>query len=100
MGAAGPDLLGQVRVHQGNWAKGDIPVIPAGYPFRQEDVKLTVKSVYPNSILLDTLIIPRNDARAKTFDLSLKAHGSGANRGWLVDYWMTNHDNGVPGPPK
>jgi len=82
------------------WAKGDIPVVPAGYPFRREDVTLSVKGVYPDSILLDVLIIPRNDARAKTFDLSLKAHGSGTNGGWLVDYWMTNYDQGVYTPPK
>lgn len=95
-----PTYSGKSDFTKATWAKGNIPVIPAGYPFKQEDVTLTVKGVYPDSILLDTLIIPRNDARAKTFDLSLKAHGSGANRGWLVDYWMTNHDNGVPGPPK
>ncbi len=89
-----PTYSGKSEFTKATWAKGDIPVIPAGYPFRQEDVKLSVKGVYPDSILLDALIIPRNDARAKTFDLSLKAQRSGANSGWLVDYWMTNYDGG------
>jgi hypothetical protein len=95
-----PTYEGKSEFTKATWAKGDIPVIPTGYPFRQEDVTLTVKDVYPRSIMLEALIIPRNNARATTFDLSLKAHGSDANRGWLVDYWMTGHDNGVPGSPK
>ena len=95
-----PTYSGKSEYTKATWAKGDIPVVPTGYPFRQEDVKLSVKGVYPDSILLDALIIPRNHARAKTFDLSLKAHGSGANRGWLVDYWMTNYEAGRKQPPK
>ena len=95
-----PTYSGKSEYTKADWSKGNIPVIPAGYPFRQEDVKLSVKGVFPGSILLDVLIIPRNEARAKTFDLSLKARRSGANRGWLVDYWMTNYDAGVYTAPK
>lgn len=84
------------------WATGDIPVIPAGYSFRKDDVKLSVAGVYGNQLVLEVVIIPaeKNAARAKGFDLSLTAHGTGANRRWLVDYWMTNYDGGRRMEPK
>ena len=76
-----PTYSSKSEYTKATWAKGDIPVVPTGYPFQQEDVKLSVKGVYPDSILLEALIIPRNNARARTFDLSLKAHGSSAQQG-------------------
>jgi hypothetical protein len=84
------------------WARGDIPVIPAGYAFREDDVKLSVAGVYGNQLVLEAVIIPaeKNAARAKGFDLSLTAHGTGANRRWLVDYWMTNYEGGRRTQPK
>jgi hypothetical protein len=89
-----PGYDGKSEYTKTTWAKGDIPVVPAGYPFRADGVKLSVKAVYPGSLLLTVLVLPSNSARAKTFDLSLKRHGSGARARWLVDYWMTDYKAG------
>lgn len=84
-------------------AKGEgLPLVPAGYAFDKDGVKITVNRVFPNSLDLTVVIIPndRKNQRAKGFDLSLVRHGSGDRTRWLVDYWMTNYVSPVRGEPK
>ena len=84
-------------------SKGEgLPLVPAGYAFERKDVSMRVKGVYPGSMDLTVVIIPtdKTNFRARSFDLSLKRHGSGDNPRWLVDYWMTDYDAPVRGEPK
>ena len=91
-----PTYWGKSDFTKATWAKGDIPVIPAGYPFEQEDVKLTVKGVYPGQHAARDSHHSAERREGKDFRSQPQGHGSGANRAWLVDYWITNHDNGMP----
>lgn len=99
-GLLDPTYPGKSDFTKAAWAKGDIPVIPTGYPFRAQDVNYSVDSVYSDSVLLEVLIIPTNTARAQRFELSVKRHGSGASERWLVDYWMTRYVPGVLANPE
>ena len=84
-------------------SKGEgLPLVPTGYAFERKDVTMTVKGVYPGSMDLTVVIVPtdKKNFRARSFDLSLKRHGSGDNPRWLVDYWMTDYQAGKPAAPK
>ena len=96
-----PTYPGKSEYTKASWSKADgLPVVPTGYPFRPQDVKMEVKSVYPGGIDLETTIIPSNTARVQTFQMSLKDHGADAKRRWLVDYWMTAYKPGFRAEPK
>ena len=94
-----PEFPGKSEFTKATWAKGNIPVVPTGYPFRPQDVRYSVESVFPGTVVLDVIIIPTNDARTQRFTLSVKQHGSGASERWLVDYWMTRYVPGVKALP-
>ena len=96
-----PTYPGKSEYTKASWSKADgLPVVPTGYPFKPQDVRLSVKKEYPGGIDLEAVIIPRSTARVQTFDMSLKDHGAGANRRWLVDYWMTAYTPGFRAEPK
>ncbi len=95
-----PTFPGKSDYTKATWAKGDIPVIPTGYPFDPSDVRYSVEAVYPGTVELDVIIIPRNKARTQRFKLSVKQHGSGADERWLVDYWFTRYVPGVLANPE
>jgi hypothetical protein len=99
-GLLDPTFPGKSEFTKATWAKGDIPVVPAGYPFLKKDVRYSVEEVYPGTVVLDVVIIPRNDARTQRFQLSVKQNGSGASERWLVDYWMTRYVPGVLANPE
>jgi hypothetical protein len=96
-----PTYPGKSEYTKASWSKADgLPVVPTGYPFRPQDVRLSVKAVYPGGIDLEAVIIPTNTARVQTFVMSLKDHGEGAKRRWLIDYWMTAYKPGFRDEPK
>jgi hypothetical protein len=96
-----PTYPGKSEYTKASWSKADgLPVVPTGYPFKPEDIRLAVKAVYPGSVLLEATIIPRSTARVQTFEMSLKDHGPGAKRRWLIDYWMTAYKAGFRDEPK
>ena len=97
-----PTYPGKSDFTKASWskAKDGLPVVPTGYPFKPQDIRLSVKDVYPGGVDLEAVIIPRNTARAQTFDMSLKDHGAGAKPRWLVDYWMTAYTPGFRAEPK
>jgi hypothetical protein len=100
-----PTYPGKSDYTKASWTKAGVtdeglPVVPTGYPFKPQDVRLSVKNVYPGGVDLEAIIIPRNTARVQTFDMSLKDHGAGAKRRWLVDYWMTAYTPGFRAEPK
>lgn len=97
-----PTFPGKSDFTKASWAKakGDLPVVPTGYPFEASDVRYSVEQVFPGTVVLDVVIIPRNDARTQRFQLSLKRNGSGASERWLVDYWMTRYVPGVLANPE
>ena len=70
------------------WIKGDIPVVP--YPSKAIDKGIfKVDYAYPNEILLQVALLPKEGARIKPqiFLIGLKAQGKGKKKRWLVDYW-------------
>ena len=96
-----PTYPGKSEYTKASWSKADaLTVVPTGYPFRPQDVKLSVKNVYPGGIDLEATIIPTSTARPQTFQMSLKDHGQGAKPRWLVDYWMTAYKPGIRANPK
>lgn len=95
-----PTFPGKSDFTKASWAKGEIPVIPTGYPFKASDVRYSVEAVYPDTVELDVVIIPRNKARTQRFKLSVRRNGSGAGERWLVDYWMTRYVPGVLANPE
>ena len=96
-----PTYPGKSEYTKASWSKADgLPVVPTGYPFKPQDVRLSVKHVYAGGIDLEATIIPRNTARVQTFDMSLKDHGAGAKPRWLIDYWMTAYTPGFRSEPK
>jgi hypothetical protein len=95
-----PTFPSKSEFTRATWAKGDIPVVPTGYPFKAEGVRYSVEAVFPGTVVLDVVIIPTNKARTQRFQLSVKRHGSGAGERWLVDYWMTRYVPGVLANPQ
>jgi hypothetical protein len=96
-----PTYPGKSEYTRASWSKADgLPVVPTGYPFKPQDIRLSVKDVYPGGIDLEAVIIPRNTARVQTFNMSLKDHGANAKQRWLVDYWMTAYKPGFRAEPK
>ena len=100
-----PTYPGKSEYTKASWSKAEatgegLPVVPTGYPFRPQDVRLSVKNTYPGGIDLEATIIPTSTARVQTFLMSLKDHGENAKRRWLVDYWMTAYKPGFRAEPK
>lgn len=100
-----PTYPGKSEYTKASWSKAEasgegLPVVPTGYPFRPQDVRLSVKNTYPGGIDLEATIIPTSTARVQTFLMSLKDHGADAKRRWLVDYWMTAYKPGFRAEPK
>ncbi len=100
-----PTYPGKSEYTKASWSKAEVsgeglPVVPTGYPFRPQDVRLSVKNTYPGGIDLEATIIPTSTARVQTFMMSLKDHGANAKKRWLVDYWMTAYKPGFRAEPK
>ena len=58
-----------------------------------------MKDVYSGSILLDGRHHSEQRRKGKV-DVSIiepEGAGAGRERGWLVDYWMTNYKTALPG---
>ena len=79
------------------WASGDIPVVPASFPIKKSDIRLSVAEVSARGgeLLLDVVLGPERQ-RPEVFELGLRRHGKGADRRWLVDYWMTRYQHSHP----
>ena len=82
------------------WKKGEIPIVP--YPLEGlEQARFTVDESYEDQVLLQVALIPKPGVKvdAAVFFIGLKASGKGANKRWLVDYWMPRWSPPVPDNP-
>ena len=82
------------------WKTGNIPVVP--YPVGDmSETTMFVEEAYTGSLLLQVALMPAKDAqiRPAMFQLGLRAVGSGADRHWLVDYWMPRWSPPIPATP-
>jgi hypothetical protein len=81
---AGPDL--RAGISPDEWARGDeIPVIP--YP--AVEARVRVDYSFRNELGLKMLLVPSSTSNLDpmTFNMDMKALGSGARRHWLVNGW-------------
>jgi hypothetical protein len=80
------------------WSTADsLPVVP--YPIAGIDkVSYSLDYATDHEIMLDVGVSakPEMKLRAVTFMLALAPVGSGANKRWLVDYWMPRYTPPVP----
>jgi hypothetical protein len=92
--------VGKSEFTKGEWAKGDIPVQPATFPFSELDkVLMYVGPSTPRELTLVVYLFPKT-GKVEGFDIGLRQRGAGAGKRWLVDYWMTNHKAGFPDKPR
>jgi hypothetical protein len=75
-----------------HWRTGDIPVVP--YPVDAARWKFDYS--YANEIGLLVVVFPEAsaDLRPMTFNMSLKASGTGSHRRWLVESWSPRGGGG------
>jgi hypothetical protein len=82
------------------WETGEIPVVP--YPVGDIDkAQFRVEEAYENTLLVEVALLPERGAEVNpgVFQLGLRAVGNGANRHWLVDYWMPRWSPPIPYAP-
>ncbi len=95
---AHPDLRQGLTLEQ--WKTGEIPVVP--YPVASiEQARFRVEEAYPNQLLIEVALIPSagSNQRGAIFHLGLKDAARGAQRHWLVDYWMPRWSPPIPAAP-
>lgn len=92
---AGPDLRRGLTKAQ--WSTGEIPVVP--YPAAEARVR--VEYSYRNEVGLRMLLLPPSASKLQpmTFDMDLKAFGSGGNRRWLVNAFTPTGVTSIPVAP-
>jgi hypothetical protein len=80
------------------WNTADaLPVIP--YPIANIDrVNYNLEYATNQEILLDVGVVakPQQKLRALTFMLGLAPVGKGADKRWLIDYWMPRYTPPIP----
>jgi hypothetical protein len=95
-----PEYPGKTDYTKKMWAQGDIPVIPTSFPLTNlKEARFRVTESFPNSLLVEVAFFPKN-RKPELFEIGLRRRGTGANRHWLVDYWMTRYRPGVRANPK
>jgi hypothetical protein len=79
------------------WSTGDIPVTP--YPVDSARWRLGYSA--PGLVGLEVVVLPKagSDLRSMVFDLELRAHGTGAQRRWLVSSWAPHASPSNIAPP-
>lgn len=94
-----PTFAGKAEYTRKTWAAatGGLPVIPVP-DIASMETRFRVKGRSPNSLTLDVLLLPKKGVPLG-FDLGLTRRTVGAEKRWLVDYWMTNSDMPVRTDP-
>ena len=88
-----PELKAGMTLRE--WRTGQIPVIPV--EIQKYDPKLIAYRVrwsFENEVLLEVLLVPKDGVKnvtPQTFYIGLKADEKGADKHWLVNYWMTSY---------
>lgn len=97
-----PDLRAGFTLNQ--WKGGDIPVTP--YPLKSlSGTRWSVQEILPrrnpDQVLMEVVLFPKpgSTTRPGTFQVGVKAVGNGADRRWLVDYWMPRWTPPIPHTP-
>lgn len=81
---SGPDVIQGMSLKE--WLKGDIAVTPYLKPIDVTTVHAEYS--YPREALLKIIIVPKGNAKASSFLMTLKKYGRGAKAHWLVDDWQ------------
>jgi hypothetical protein len=88
-----PDLRGQVTRRQ--WARGDVPV--PSYPVYRHGA--TITDTYRNDVSVQLFLeARRRGVDPLGVDMELKAFGRGANRRWLVSYYLPRESLATAAP--
>jgi len=85
-----PELRGQVSRRE--WARGDTPVL--SYPVYRHGARIT--ATYRNDVSVQLFLkARRRSVEPLGVDMELKAVGKGANRRWLVAYYLPRQTLGT-----
>ena len=82
------------------WAKGELPITP--FPVASiDEARFRVAERFPGGMTLEVALIPKPgaDVPATVFILGLRSVGQGADKRWLVDYWMPRWAPPIPDAP-
>lgn len=76
------------------WRTGEIPVVP----FPAAEVRVRVDYSYRNELGLRMMLVPpsTSELRPTSFNMDLRASGSGDRRRWLVSSWTPNAATVMP----
>ena len=92
-----PDFRKDCACSYKEWLTGNIPVQP--YPTDSLDqAAFEIDEVTKNEVWMRVLLTPKKgaDIKPQVFDIGIKAHGAGAKKAWLVNYWAAKVSIPVP----
>jgi hypothetical protein len=79
------------------WMAGTLPGVTYFPPKYLVGATFKVEESHPREIYLVVLVIakPKAPVRSEDFTIGLKAHGTGKNKRWLVDYFAPRSGGGI-----